>query len=96
MSDIVIAEVYAGLLPKDRNNVQKLFSACYFLPTSREDAQWVETWPCAYARQRMILSTTDTLIAATAYAHRATIVTANMDDYPMDDVPVLPLPRVMQ
>ena len=40
-----------------------------------------------------VLATTDCLIAAVAHAHDAQLVTANLRDFPMPEVTVLPLPR---
>jgi len=94
VSDVVIAEVYAGLKPQDRDKAQKLLTACFFLPTTSEAAQRAGEWRYDCARRGITLSTTDVLVAATAYVHKATLVTGNTDDYPMDEVDLLPLPRV--
>jgi predicted nucleic acid-binding protein len=91
--DVVIAEVYAGLRPNHRAAAAQLLSACSFLPTSVVVAQQAGSWRYDFARHGVPLSTTDTLIAATAHAHEATIVTGNVKDYPMPDVTVLPLVR---
>lgn len=91
--DVVIAEVYAGLLPKDRDKGRRLLSSCLFLPTTPESAQQAGEWRHAYARRGVVLSTTDALVAATAQDHQATLVTANKDHYPMESVSVMLLPR---
>src|SRR3990172_9808015 len=81
--DVVIAEVYAGLRPTDREKAQRLLAACYFLTTSPAAARQAGEWRYAHARRGMTLSTTDTLVAATAHAHQATVVTGNTRDYPI-------------
>ncbi len=91
--DVVIAEVYSGLRPQDREKGQKLLSACSFLSTEAEDARLAGGWRYEYARRGVTLSTADVLVAATAYGHKAMIVTGNKDDYPMDEVDILALPR---
>lgn len=91
--DVVIAEVYAGLRPQDRDKAQKLLGACQYLSTSPEAARQAGEWRYTYARQGVTLSTTDALVAATAWANRADIVTGNQDDYPMPEVSIFPLPR---
>lgn len=91
--DVVIAEVYAGVRPKDRDKVQRLLQACQFLATTQEVARQAGEWRYTYARQGVTLSTTDTLVAATAQAHQASLITGNKDDYPMPEVTVLPLLR---
>lgn len=92
--DVVIAEVYSGLRPQDREKAEKLPSACTFLSTQAEDARTAGSWRYEHARRGITLSTTDVLVAATAHGHKATIVTGNQDDYPMNEAEVLPLPRV--
>src|SRR3990172_9873900 len=64
--DVVIAEIYSGLRPTDRDKAERLLSACYFLPTGPQTAQQAGEWRYEYARKGVILSTTDALIAATA------------------------------
>ena len=96
VSDVVIAEVYAGLRPRDQEKAVPLLSSCYFLPTGPEEAKQAGKWRFDFARRGIALSTTDVLVAATAQGHNATIVTGNTQDYPMDEVTVLPLPRVRQ
>ncbi len=91
--DVVIAEVYAGLKSQDREKAEKLLSACSFLSTEPEDAKLAGEWRYEYARRGITLSTTDVLVAATACGHKATLVTGNRDDYPMEEVQILPLPR---
>lgn len=91
--DVVTAEVYAGLKPEHREPAERLLNACMFLGTGPEAAKQAGEWRYAYARQGVVLATTDVLIAATAHAHQATVVTGNAGDYPMPEVAVFPLPR---
>jgi hypothetical protein len=91
--DVVIAEVYAGLCPPHREAAERLLSACVFLPTSAAAAQQAGVWRYELARQGTALSTTDTLVAATAHAHDASIVTGNTKDYPMQQVALVGLER---
>lgn len=91
--DVVIAEVYAGLHPPDRERAEKLLNGCFFLSSTFGSARQAGEWRYAYARRGVNLSTTDTLIAATATAHQAALVTGNRDHYPMPEVPLLPLAR---
>ena len=91
--DVVIAEVYAGLRPNHREAAEKLLSACTFLPTSAAIAQQAGAWRYDFARKGVQLSTTDTLVAATAHGNDATVVTGNTKDYPMEEITLLPLER---
>ena len=45
-----------------------------------------------FARRGTSLSTTDTLIAATAIAEDATLITANIKDFPMEEMQLLEQP----
>lgn len=92
--DIVISEVYAGLAPHEGAAAQQFLSTLYFLPTTEAAAQQSGIWRYAFARRGVTLSTTDTLIAAVAAEHGASIVTGNVRDYPMTGITVIPLPRV--
>jgi predicted nucleic acid-binding protein len=91
--DVVIAEVFAGLRPEHRDRANVLLTSCYFLETSVAAARQAGEWRYTYARRGIALSTTDVLIAATAHAHHATIVTGNAAHYPMGELSILPLPR---
>jgi predicted nucleic acid-binding protein len=90
---VVIAEVCAGLRPADREPVLRFLYACKFLPAAPDTARQAGEWRYRHARAGITISTTDALIAATAHAHQATIVTGNVADYPMSEISVLPLPR---
>lgn len=92
-SDIVLAEVYAGLLPHERAAGERLLESLAFLSTSRQAARQAGDWRYAYSRRGTQVSLTDALIAATAQEHGAVVVTGNLRDYPMPDVTVQPLPR---
>lgn len=94
--DIVVAEVYAGLPPAARAAAQRFLSSLEFLPTSEAAAQRAGIWRYDLARRGVTLLATDTLIAAVALEHGASVVTGNVKDYPMSEVTVVPLPRVQQ
>jgi tRNA(fMet)-specific endonuclease VapC len=93
VSDVVIAEVYAGLRPNDRPQAETFLNACTFLPTSADAAKQAGEWRYGYARRGITIAITDTRVAATAYSNRAKLVTGNTADYPMPEVSLVPLPR---
>jgi predicted nucleic acid-binding protein len=92
----VITEVFNGARPLERARVEQFFAALQFLPTTQTAAQQAGVWRYDFARRGTILSTTDSIIAAVAFEHGATVVTGNVKDYPMvaEGLAVLPLPRV--
>jgi len=91
--DVVVAEVLAGLLPRNRAQGIRFLETCEFLPTTLTIACRAGEWRYQYARAGITLATTDTLIAAIAHGHQARVVTGNLADYPMPDVTVIALPR---
>jgi predicted nucleic acid-binding protein len=90
---MVISEVYAGLRPEDHDRTHGFLFGCEFLLAAPDSARQAGEWRYRHARRGVAVSTTDALIAATAVAHQATIVTGNVADYPMSEISVLPLPR---
>ena len=94
--DVVVCEIHSGLgglLPHHRAQAERLLAALEYLPTSRQAAQQAGDWRAAYRSQGVQLPATDCLIAAVAHAHGAELITANLRDFPMPEVAVLPLPR---
>jgi predicted nucleic acid-binding protein len=91
--DIVVAEVYAGLPPAQREIGRTLLGAMQFLLTTERASRQAGMWRYDFRRRGIQLPTTDSLIAAVAYDRQATVVTGNLDDYPMPQVSILPLPR---
>lgn len=91
--DVVLAEVYGGLHPRDRARARRFLNSLSFLPTSSAAAQQAGEWRYQYARQGRALSTTDALIAATAHQHGASLVTGNRGHYPMGEISLVGLPR---
>ncbi len=83
-----------GCTPGIGPSASQLLQALTFLPTSAAAAQQAGEWRYQYARRGLTLSTTDAMVAATAYEHDATLVTANEDDYPMPEISVVSLPRL--
>lgn len=90
-SDVVVCEVYTGLLPRHRPTAEALFDAMEYLPTSRQAAQRAGDWRARHRAQGQQLAATDCLIAATAHEHGAQVVTRNVKDFPMPEVTLLPL-----
>jgi tRNA(fMet)-specific endonuclease VapC len=87
--DVVVAEVYSGLLQRDRSHGQAFLTGMVFLPTTPVMAQQAGEWRFSFARRGRPLATTDCLIAATAHGHSAIVITGNAKDFPMREVQVL-------
>jgi hypothetical protein len=87
--DIVLAEVYAGLLPRDEERAAAFLPTLDYLPASAAAAETAGRWRFQFARRGRQLPVTDALIAATALEYNATIITGNVPDYPMPEVAVI-------
>ncbi len=93
LCDVVLAEVYSGVRPEHRQRVAGVLDSLPYLATSAEAARQAGVWRYEFARAGVQLATSDVLVAATAHAHGARLLTGNASHYPMKDVSVLALPR---
>jgi predicted nucleic acid-binding protein len=91
VSPINVAEFYSGLAPTQWDVWDEFFEPLILWPISLGAARKAGRFRYDFAREGISLSTTDTLVAAVALEHRATLVTSNVKDYPMDEVKLLPL-----
>ena len=90
---VVLAEVYSGLGPEYESRAESFLRGLRFLPGDPRAGRQAGRWRQRYAREGIALSTTDALIAATAFVHGAAVVTGNIRDFPMDEVFVVAVPR---
>ena len=88
VSCVNVAEVEAGLRQRERKAAETLLGRFRFLPTAREAAQRAGRYQAEWARKGHTLQTPDALVAGTARAHGAVLVTHNVDDFPMPDLRV--------
>jgi len=89
--DVNVAEFYSGLPVGASPAVDEFLQALTYWDISRAAAARAGTDRYSYARRGQQLSTTDVLVAASARERGAVLVTANVKDYPMTDLEVLPL-----
>lgn len=81
-----VAEVEAGLRQHERRKAGALFGRLRFLQTDREAARRAGRYQAVWARKGQTIHTADALVAGTARAHGAVLVTHNTSDFPMRDV----------
>lgn len=83
-----LAEVEAGLRARERQRVAALLDRLRFLATDREAAHRAGRYQADWARRGRTIQTPDALVAGTARAHGAVLVTHNITDFPMRDLRV--------
>lgn len=90
---INITEFYSGISPKDLSKWDRFFESFDFWSITKNISRQAGIWRYQFYKKGITISTTDSLIAATALAHNATLVTKNVKDYPMQEIKVLSLPK---
>lgn len=80
---VVLSEVYSGLHHGDVPAASRFLSSLSFLASTPAIGEQAGTWRYAFARQGVALSTSDTLVAATAHVYGASLITRNAKYYPM-------------
>ncbi len=86
---VSVTELYAGTDQESRAAADRLIDGLEYYEVSREAATEAGRYRYEFARRGTTLSTADTLIAATAIAQGATLITANTRDFPMEDIQLL-------
>lgn len=83
-----IAEVERGVRAKERKAAAALLQRLRFLPTDREAAERAGRYQADFDRRGRTLHTADALVAGTARAHGAILLTDDVRDFPMKDITV--------
>ncbi|MHB8246700.1 MAG: type II toxin-antitoxin system VapC family toxin [Acidimicrobiales bacterium] len=83
-----IAEIERGLRPTERRRASAFLDALHFLITDGEAARRAGRYQADFARKGRTIHTPDAVIAGTARAHGAVLLTHNVDDFPMNDLRV--------
>ncbi|HEX9774681.1 MAG TPA: type II toxin-antitoxin system VapC family toxin [Actinomycetota bacterium] len=89
VSCVNIAEIERGLRPSERRAAEALLDRMEFLTTTREAAEKAGRYQSDWAKKGKTVHLADALIAGTARAHGAVLVTDNVTDFPMKDVRVI-------
>ncbi|MCH7736767.1 MAG: type II toxin-antitoxin system VapC family toxin [Chloroflexi bacterium] len=89
---VSIAELYSGLGQDEQAAAGDLTDGLEYYDVSREAAKEAGRYRYEYARRGTVLSTADTLIAATAIAVEAILITSNVKDFPMEEIELLEQP----
>ncbi|MBI4728676.1 MAG: PIN domain-containing protein [Acidobacteria bacterium] len=89
VSCVGIAEIERGLHPRERRAAEALLDRLEFLPTTREAARRAGCYQADFARKGRTLPVADALVAGTARARGAVLVTDSIADFPMRDIRVV-------
>src|SRR5262245_44096470 len=89
---INVAEVYAGMRPKEAQRTAELLRSLELLPITFPVAELAGSLKHNYAKQGITLSLTDAIIAAVAIHNQLTLITENTRHFPMKELSLYPLP----
>jgi predicted nucleic acid-binding protein len=89
---INVAEVYAGLRPKEEPRTAALLRSLLFYPITFPIAELAGRLKRDYSRKGKTLSIPDAMVAAVALHHHLTLITDNTKDFPMKDLAFHSLP----
>jgi predicted nucleic acid-binding protein len=81
-----VAEVYAGLRPKEEERTAVLLHSLELYPITFPVAELAGRLKCDYGRRGKTFSIPDTMIAAVALHYRLALITDNAKDFPMSDL----------
>ena len=83
-----LAEVERGLRPRERRQASAFLGRLRFLVTDREAARRAGQYQAEWAKRGRTIHSPDALLAGTARAQGAVLLTHNLDDFPMRDLRV--------
>lgn len=87
-SCVNIAEVERGVQPKERKTAEDLLDRLEFLPTTKQAALRAGRYQREWQRRGRMIHLADALVAGTARANGAVLLTDNTNDFPMRDMRV--------
>jgi predicted nucleic acid-binding protein len=92
--DVTICEVFAGMRVHERLRTEAFLAGFFYLPTSRVIAERAGAWLHEYRQSGVTVGLADALIAATAQAHGAILLTANIRHFPFSGLTVEEVPTL--
>lgn len=85
ISTITLAEIEAGIKPRERDLVETLLRFFHKLPVTEDIARKAGNYKQSFGRSHSV-GLPDALIAATAFVHKIPLYTLNSKHYPMSDI----------
>ncbi len=90
---INIAEVYAGLRPKEETATEEFLTSLKYYPITPQAARLAGLLRRDYGRRGTTLNLGDVMIAAVGIENRLTLLTDNIKDFPMEDLSLYAMPK---
>ena len=87
-SAINVEEIVRGLRSGEHEHADRLFDGLRIVDLGQREATIAGGWRRSHAQRGRTLSQADCLIAAACVTVGATLATANVRDFPMDDIRV--------
>ena len=88
MCAISIEEIWRGLRQFEEPAVRRLFNGLRVAPLGAAEGIRAGTWRREFAARGVTLHQADCLIAAAALGASASIATANVNDFPMEEITI--------
>jgi predicted nucleic acid-binding protein len=88
VSAMTVEEILRGMRAHEREATEALLRWLVVADVGEGEARKAAAWRSDYASRGRTLPQTDTLIAACAHRRGATLATANLKDFPMEDLHV--------
>jgi predicted nucleic acid-binding protein len=88
---VTVSEFFAGLRPEERPRWEAFVDELTFWGATRAMAKQAGIYRYEYARRGRTILIADSLIAATAIAVGAAVVTDNVKDFPMPEITTIQL-----
>lgn len=85
---INITELYSGIAFGMNPDVDEFIDSLAYWEIDQEVFRTAGEYRYTFARQGITLASPDTIIAAVAHHHKATVLTGNLKHFPMTDITV--------
>jgi predicted nucleic acid-binding protein len=89
---VAVGEFYSGIAAGHRAKVDRFIDALEYWDIDLDAARFAGHYRYTYARQGIQLAVPDMLLAGLTVSRDATLITANVKDFPMPEIKLLPLP----
>jgi predicted nucleic acid-binding protein len=88
-----VAEVYAGIRPKEEEKTAALLRSLRLYPITFSVSEHAGRLKREYSQKGKTLTITDTMIAAVALHYNLSLITDNLKDFPMSELSFHTLPE---